>query len=270
MPLPTAETAAAALAALRERNPLVQSLTNVVSANFLTNALLAAGATTALVDNPREAGEFAGIADSVLVNLGTPTEEQARAFTAAVSNARGPWVLDPVAVGGLSWRTEIAHRLLAHRPSAIRANPSEVSALAGLESTSRGVDSSADAADSAQASRKLLDVSTAVAASGEVDHITGRAPDGTIATVRVHGGSAFLPRITASGCALGALSAAYLAVTDPFTGLLAAHAHFAIAAERAESRCSGPGTFVPEFLDALAAVTPGDLRRARIDVVEGG
>lgn len=267
MPLPTADTAAAALVALRERNPLVQSLTNVVSANFLTNALLAAGATTALVDNPREAGEFAAVADSVLVNLGTPTEEQARAFTCAVSGARGPWVLDPVAVGGLSWRTEIADRLLAHRPAAVRGNPSEIGALAGLESTSRGVDSSVDPADSAQASRKLLDVTTAAAASGAVDHITGRTADGEVATVRVHGGSGYLPRITASGCALGALAAAYLAVTDPFTGLVAAHAHFATASEAAERHCSGPGTFIPAFLDALAATTPDDLRATRIDVL---
>lgn len=40
------ETVASAIDALRDQVPLVQSLTNIVSANFLTNVLLAAGAST--------------------------------------------------------------------------------------------------------------------------------------------------------------------------------------------------------------------------------
>lgn len=269
--IPDPEAVAGALARLRERTPLVHSLTNVVSANVLTNALLAAGATNAIIDNPREAGEFARIADAVLINLGTPDDEQARAFTAAAESAHAaghPWVLDPVGVGGLSWRTELAGGLLAHRPTAIRGNPSEIAAVAGLESTSRGVDSASDAAESVPAARTLLEVSEVVSASGPIDYITGRTADG-IATARVHGGSEWLPKITATGCALGALGAAYLAVAEPFTGIVAAHAHFSVAAEFAEPHANGPGTFVPAFLDALAAVGPDDLRaHARIDSAE--
>src|ERR1700734_2591514 len=57
--------------ALRQQRPLIQCLTNVVAANFMANVLLAAGASPAMVDNPEEAALFAGIADSVLINLGT-------------------------------------------------------------------------------------------------------------------------------------------------------------------------------------------------------
>ncbi|MDX6742289.1 hydroxyethylthiazole kinase [Actinocorallia sp. A-T 12471] len=259
---PSAETAAVALERLRESVPLVQSLTNIVSANFLTNVLLSAGATNAVIDNPHEAAFFAGIAGGVLINLGTPTDFQAEAFeeAARAAHAKGtPWVLDPVGVGGLPWRTKLAAELLAHRPTAIRGNASEIAAVAGLGGDTRGVDSSADAADAVPAALALLDVADAVSASGPVDYVVGRV-DGVAETVTVHGGSALLPRVTATGCSLGALSAAYLAVADPFTGLVAAHAHFAVASERAEAASSGPGTFAAAFLDALASVTPDDLR----------
>lgn len=268
MPLPDVGSSADALEALRTRRPLVQSLTNVVSAGLLPNVLLAAGASTAVIDNPHEADGFARVADAVLVNLGTPDDQQAEAFTLAARAAAEvgtPWVLDPVGVGGLPWRTGLAEGLLEHRPTAVRGNASEVLALAGLGGAGRGVDSGADAADAVDAAVGLLGVSEVVAASGPVDHLVGRA-DGAVARVQVHGGSALLPQVTATGCALGGLVAAYLAVaSDPLTGCAAAHVHVAVAAEAAEAVARGPGSFVPAFLDALATTGPEEIRsRGRV------
>src|ERR1700689_5966017 len=70
---PTVDDVVAAHAALRARRPLVQALTNTVSSNFVANVLLSAGASPAMVDNPEEAALFAGVADAVLINLGTST-----------------------------------------------------------------------------------------------------------------------------------------------------------------------------------------------------
>src|SRR6204780_4644144 len=70
---PTIDSVIAAHAALRAKRPLVQALTNVVSSNFVANVLLSAGASPAMVDNPEEAALFAGVADAVLINLGTST-----------------------------------------------------------------------------------------------------------------------------------------------------------------------------------------------------
>jgi hydroxyethylthiazole kinase len=75
-----------------------------VSSNFVANVLLSAGASPAMVDNPEEAGLFAGVADGVLINLGTPTAAQVesmRLAAAAAQKAGKPWVLDPIAAGGL-------------------------------------------------------------------------------------------------------------------------------------------------------------------------
>jgi hydroxyethylthiazole kinase len=68
------------------------------------------------------------------------------------------------------------------------------------------------------------------------------------------------------GCSLGALAAAYAAVTtDPFIALVAAHTHFKVAADLAAAVASHPGSFATAFLDALDAVDENAFReRARI------
>ncbi|WP_137876035.1 hydroxyethylthiazole kinase [Rhodococcus sp. Q] len=262
-----------ALDSLRARVPLVHSLTNVVSANFLTNVLLAAGASNAHIDNAHEAGDFARIAGGVLVNLGTPDDGTAAAFTAAAESAHDagtPWVLDPVGVGGLAWRSGLALDLLKYRPTAIRGNASEVIALAGLGGDTRGVDSSDDPAAAVPAAVALLQHADVVSASGPVDHLVGRDADGAVVGVRIGGGSALLPRVTSTGCSLGALVAAYLAVAEtPLIGLAAAHAHVAVASEIAEANSSGPGSFAVAYLDALYTLDAATLaERVVLDTFE--
>lgn len=126
----------ATLAAFREVSPLVHCLTNVVVAQWTANVVLAAGGAPAMVDNPHEAGEFARVPapGGVLVNLGTPQDETVAAMRLAAAGAieaGRPWVLDPVAAGGLGWRTSVAGELLALGPSILRGNASEIGALAG-------------------------------------------------------------------------------------------------------------------------------------------
>ncbi|TFV67898.1 UNVERIFIED_ORG: hydroxyethylthiazole kinase [Bacillus sp. AZ43] len=250
--------------ALRTQAPLVHCLTNTVVQTITANALLAAGAAPAMVDAPEEAGDFAAVASAVLVNVGTVHRRTAEAMRLAARSAGAtgtPWVLDPVAVGGLAFRTELAAELVDLRPAVVRGNASEVMALAGTGSGGRGVDSTAGADDAAVAAAELAGrTGGVVAVSGAVDLLTdGRR------TVRVGGGSALLTRTTGAGCALGALVAAYLAVVDdPLTAAVAAHAHVALAAEIAADVADGPGTFAPAWLDALDAVDGDSLARADV------
>lgn len=267
---PKIDDVVAAHAGLRARRPLVQCLTNTVSTNFVANVLLAAGAAPAMVDNPEEAALFAGIADGVLVNLGTPTAAQVasmRLAAEAAEQAGKPWVLDPIGAGGLPWRGGVAAELLRFHPTIIRGNASEVIGLAGLGGGARGVDSSADPSAAIGPAVDLLAHATTVSASGPIDHVVGEIEGLGVSLVRIAGGSPLLPRVTATGCGLGALAAAYAAVApDPLTGLVAAHVHYSVAAEIAEEVANGPGSFAAAFLDALDAVDEAALRdRARIE-----
>lgn len=245
---------------LRSKAPLVQCLTNAVVTNFTANVLLAVGASPAMVDVPSEAKQFASVASGILINLGTPQRDQQTAMTEAVvaANAAGtPWVLDPVAVGFLSVRTELAVQLAARSPRIIRGNASEILALAGAGSGGRGVDSTDDPLDALDAARFLAgSTSSAVAISGAQDLMVG--PDGE--AVAVANGHALLTKVTGGGCALGAVMAAFASLTDDSVlAATAATVVYTLAAEQAAVRAQGPGSFAVEFLDRLAAVTPHDV-----------
>lgn len=257
-----AEQLADALRRLRAQAPLVQCLTNVVVAHFTANALLAAGASPAMVDNASEAGAFAGLAGGVLVNLGTPYAETAQAMAAAIRGAEAacvPWVLDPVAAGAAAWRTELALGWLArHRPAIVRGNASEILALAG-GAGGKGVESLAGAEDALAAARALAQrCGAVVAVSGAMDHITdGRR------LVRIANGHPHLTRVTGAGCALGALMAAFAAVEgDALVAAAAATALLTVAADRAAEQSAGPGSFAVALLDHLHLLTPEALAGA--------
>ncbi len=254
-PLPSGSDLAAALDALRSRGPLVQCLTNVVVTNWTANVLLAAGAAPAMVDNPQEAGLFAGVADGVLVNLGTPQEDTVAGMRAAVSGAIGartPWVLDPVAAGGLPWRTDVGRELLAAgSPAIIRGNASEIAGLAG-GAGGRGVDATDSPESARQAALTLARAhGCVVAISGEVDLLTDGERE-----LRLANGHVWLTRVTGVGCSLGALMAGFAGVCDDaLVAAAAATALLTVAAEPAAATTAGPGSFAVALLDGLAGLS---------------
>jgi len=265
------EAAARLLATLRAQPPLTHCITNSVVTGFTANVLLAVGAAPAMVDIVGETEMFSSIASGVLLNLGTPTPEQRAASLEAVAGAAhagAPWVLDPVAIGALPVRTVLAHELVAHRPTAIRGNASEILALAGMSAGGRGVDATDSTDAAAGAALDLAErFGSVVAVSGPVDMIT----DGE-RVIRIANGDALLTRVTGGGCALGAVMAAFLGAArgsdaSALTAVAAASLVYEIAAERAATQSTGPGSFAVALLDALAAIEPSDLASAaRIEV----
>lgn len=237
---------------LQTQQPLVHCITNSVAANYAANVLLAAGVSPAMIDNPFEAESFAHIAAALSINLGTPTSEQMQAMRIAaqtVSVKSTPWVLDPVGYGNfLKWRSEMVDELVLLKPTIIRGNASEISGLAGNQVQSKGVDSSVASHDVYQQAIPLLAHCECVAISGEADFILSKELN---AVIQVNGGSYLQPKVTATGCALGALIAAYSAVSTPTIATLSAHIHFAIAGKLAFKKTSSVGSFNVAFLDAI-------------------
>ena len=250
-----------ALKRVRTDVPLVQCITNSVVVGFTANAMLAVGASPAMVDIPREAGAFASIASGVLVNLGTPRAEQREAMleAAVAANSAGtPWVLDPVAVGAMPVRTPLGFELRDLRPTVVRGNASEVIALSGEGAGGRGVDAT-DEVEAALPAAQALAAQTGgvVAVSGPVDLVT----DGT-SVVRVGNGSPLLTQMTGGGCALGAAMAAFASVDDDrLATTVAAITVYTIAAELAADGSAGPGSFAVHFLDALASIDGDTIAR---------
>ncbi|WP_158208852.1 hydroxyethylthiazole kinase [Klebsiella pneumoniae] len=235
---------------LRAHSPLVHCMTNDVVQTFTANVLLAVGASPAMVIDPREAAQFAAIADALLINVGTLTEDRAVAMRAAVEHARQaskPWTLDPVAVGALTVRTAFCHELLALQPATIRGNASEILALAGMSAGGRGVDTTDTAAAALPAAQALARrLATVVAVTGEVDYVT----DGE-RVLSVAGGNPLMTRVVGTGCALSAVAAASAALPGDRLENVAAACGLMKQAGEIAARQGGPGSFIPAFLDAL-------------------
>lgn len=242
---------AESLALFRQQAPLVHCITNDVVQTFTANVLLALGASPAMVIDPEEAAQFSAIAAGLLINVGTLTRERAGAMLAAIAaanQAQKPWTLDPVAVGALTYRTEYCQTIMHQRPAAIRGNASEILALAQQAGSGRGVDSLHDSADALAAAQQLsLSCGAVVAVTGAVDYVT----DGQ-RTLSIAGGSPLMTRVVGTGCALSAVVAGFAALPgDRLTHIASACRVMSCAGERAAAAVSGPGSFIPAFLDAL-------------------
>lgn len=255
----------ASLEAVRRTRPLVHNITNIVVTNVVANALLAIGASPAMVEAGEEVEELAAVADALVVNLGTLSSSWAAAMKLAVASAGHagtPWTLDPVAVGVLGYRTRLAHELLAAGPAVIRGNAAEVMALAGVAGSAKGVDSLVGTEEARDAADSLARRTGAVVAvTGVVDIVT----DGS-RRIEVANGDPMMAKVTGTGCVASAIVGAFAAVGDD---RLEAVAHglvvLGVAGELAALRARGPGSFQAELLDGLHGLDAPTLAdRARL------
>lgn len=248
------------LCRIREQAPLVVNITNNVVTNYTANALLALGASPAMTHHPGDAAELAGLARAVVVNMGTPGEENTASLLAAAGAAGAagvPVAFDPVAVGATTRRREVAKSVIETvRLSAIRGNASEILYLAGGNAASRGVDSLHVSREAAKAAMSLAQgLGCVVCVSGEIDVVT----DGQ-ESFELAGGHPLMTRVTGLGCTATALIGAFLAVSpDRLSATVHAMAVMAAAGTLAAAGAAGPGSLAVRFLDLLHTLTEADI-----------
>jgi hydroxyethylthiazole kinase len=243
------------LAAVRSARPLVHNITNYVVMNSTANALLALGASPAMVHAAEEVEDFVDLAQALVINIGTLSPAWVAAMKLAVARAAAsgkPWVLDPVGAGATPYRSAVAGDLALRKPAVLRGNASEILSLArAAASATRGVDST-DAPEAALAVARNLarQIGTVVAVTGAIDYVT----DGE-RVASCHNGHPLMARVTGMGCTATALVAACLAVEpDRLTAALHALAMLGVAGELAAERASGPGTLQVHLYDVLAGL----------------
>ena len=252
----------------------VHVISNYVTVNDVVNVILAAGAAAIGADDPHECAEITSFCDALLINTGTPNDRRIEAMLIAgrAANQKGiPVVLDPVGAGASRYRRELLTDLLAKvRFTVIRGNRSEIAELCrmtGSDDTessdpghphlSRGVEDSGETV----ADPALLTFSKK---TGAVLCLTGEkteliAPSG-ITTV-TEGGSPLQRSVTGSGCMMGGVIAAALAMADDpdrtaYETVCRAVNSYEKAARSAEERLSrnpeaGTGTYRIYLIDAI-------------------
>ncbi len=263
-----------AVTKLKETGPLVPSITNNVTINFVANAQLAAGASAAMVYLPDEGEGMALAGSAMYINMGTlqPVYAETLPRTVRALNANNKsWVLDPVGIGIGTLRTDLLKTFRECPPSIVRGNASEIIALANLwgldtgveKDGVRGVDSTDSVEASIPAAKALAKfIHGAAAVSGAEDVVT----DGDHVAVS-RGGSLLLTKITGAGCSLGGVAAAYAAAADPFIAALSAVQLYNFAGKKAAEIANGPGTMEKIFLDCIYAASPADIAGNEFEIL---
>ncbi|PVX39854.1 hydroxyethylthiazole kinase [Pasteurella langaaensis DSM 22999] len=244
---------------VRERNPLVHCMTNIVVANFSANGLLALGASPFMSTSPQEVAEIQTFGQALLINIGTLNKSDVDAMLIAgkAANQQGiPVVLDPVGAGATAYRRQVTSQLLSEiQFTAIRGNAAEIAFLANVDWQGKGVDAGQGEANLGEIARTAAQkYQCIVAVSGEIDYLS----DGKN-VIQIANGTPLFPKITGSGCLLGAVIAAFLGVVDKQDNLNAvveACTVYALAGEIAAQNLSTQvGSFATAFLNQLAEIS---------------
>lgn len=243
---------------IRQTNPLIHNITNIVVANYVANGLLALGASPIMADAKEEMADMEAVCSALVINIGTLDAEKVKSMLIAgkAANQHGiPVVLDPVGVGATKFRQETVKKLLAEvRFTAIRGNAGEIAQLAGVDWSAKGVDAGEGSSDIAMIARTAAEkYQCIIAVSGAIDYISDGKQVTTIAN-----GTPLFPKITGSGCLLGAVIAAFLAIDkeNALQSVVQACVSYAVAGELAAKLVEPAqyGQFYTRLLDSLAVI----------------
>jgi len=244
----------------KNERPLVHHITNYVTVNDCANITICAGGAPVMADAREEAGEMAGFAGALVLNIGTlnPGIIESMILAGKVANEKGvPIVLDPVGAGATRLRTDSVNRLLGElEVSIIKGNAGEIGVLAGADAKVRGVDSAGIAGDTVAISKSFArERGFTVVMSGKTDIVT----DGKRVFL-IENGHEIMGSISGTGCMATSVTGVCAAVeNDKVIAATTALAAFGLAGERAAEKCRGPGSFKLALFDEMAALTPEDL-----------
>jgi hydroxyethylthiazole kinase len=240
---------------VRRQAPLVHHITNWVTIGDCANIVKAFGASPVMAHALQETADMANIADAVVINIGTLDLSifEAMKSAAAAANKKGiPVIIDAVGVGATKFRNDKIKELLQYKIAVIKGNASEIAACAGINVTTKGVDSGNVCADMINIAKNFaVKHECAVAVTGKED-ICANGTDVFI----VKNGTPMMSHVVGTGCMAGSVIGAFCAVEKDYlfacvSGLVC----FEIAAENADTTSEGPGTFKMKLFDKISTLS---------------
>ncbi|MBI2659925.1 hydroxyethylthiazole kinase [Candidatus Woesearchaeota archaeon] len=235
---------------VRSNKPLVHHITNWVTIYDCANMTRAFGALPVMAHAKEESADMAAIASSLVLNIGTLTPELIDSMIAAGKSANKkniPVVLDAVGVGATKLRDNEALRILKEiKVDIIKGNASEIAKLAGMNVTTRGVESTEVEANLADLAKDFANkANSTVVITGKQDIIS----DGKKVYL-VNNGHQMMGSIVGTGCMAASIIGAFAGVEKDYAKASAyALASFGIAGELAAQNSKGPGTFKENLYD---------------------
>ena len=248
------------LVLIRQTNPLIHNISNLVVMPITANILLALGAAPIMAHAKQELSDIIQLAQSLVINIGTldkPWTASIKIGQKAALKCGIPIVLDPVGAGSSRYRTKTALKILKRGVHIIRGNASEIMALTDATIKTKGVDSMQTSVNALASARTLAKkYHCIVVISGKIDFVISATQ-----TVALNYGTPLLTKVVGMGCSLTAIIASFLTVnTDAFAASVHATALMGLVAEYAEKKSTGPGSFYTQLLDSLYSVQKTDLQ----------
>lgn len=244
------------LQAVRDRRPLVHHITNWVTIFDCAQIVKSFGASPVMAHAPEEAADMTGIAQALVLNIGTLTTELVESMkrsAQAANRKRIPVVLDVCGAGATAYRNRESEELLAAATiDVIKGNASEIASIAGLHAETKGVDAGVVTADLATVARGLA------ARRGCTVVVTG-AEDLVVSAdrlLRVANGHPMMANVVGTGCMAASTIGTFVAanperlVDAAAAGLVC----YEIAAEQAVAHSDGPMAFKQRLFDEVFAL----------------
>jgi hydroxyethylthiazole kinase len=247
---------------VRQEKPLVHHLTNWVTIYDCANVVKVLGASPVMAHAREEVAEMVGLAQALVLNLGTLTPElvESMKLAAQAAQTRGiPVVLDACGVGATRLREEKCLELLGTGSiRVIKGNVSEMARLAGEAVRTRGVDAVPVEAEVQELAVRLAKKSRCtVVVTGAEDLVT----DGSV-TWRVANGDPLMAQVVGTGCMATSVIGAFVAVEpDLAAAAAAALVCFGVAGQCAARASFGPGSFKSCLYDYLYHLDQQTLRK---------
>ncbi len=237
---------------VREKKPLVHHITNWVTIYDCANIVKVLGAAPVMAHACQEAADMAALSSSLVLNIGTLTEELIEAMKIAGRKANEkkiPVVLDVCGAGATPFRDKKSFELLDEiKVDVVKGNVSEIARLAGEKVITRGVDAGSvdkdivDIAASLAAARKCL-----VAVTGQTDIVINSK-----ALYKVYNGHEMMSKVVGTGCMAASVIGAFAGANKDLAAATAAGlCCLGIAAEGAAEQARGPAAFKELLFDSL-------------------
>jgi len=245
---------------IKEQKPLVHHITNWVTIYDCANIVRAIGALPVMAHAKEEAGDMARIANALVLNIGTLTNELIEAMKIAgkAANEKGiPVVLDAVGVGATKLRDDKAAELLNEiKIDIIKGNASEIAKLSGMEVQTKGVESTKVEANLIEVAKKLANEKKAVVVITGAEDIITNGKD----VYLCKNGHKMMGSIVGTGCMAASVIGAFAAVEKDYAKAAAsALVVFGIAGELAARRATGPGSYKESFYDEIYNLDETDI-----------
>jgi hydroxyethylthiazole kinase len=257
------------LSRIKALKPLVHHITNWVTIYDCANVTRCIGALPVMAHASEEVEDMTGIANALVLNIGTLTPSLVRSMLLAAKRANEkkiPVVLDAVGAGATKLRTAKAKEILEKvRVDIIKGNAGEIATLAGAKAEVKGVESMGIEGERKDIARTLAKKYKAtVVMTGKEDIVSdGRR------TYVVANGHAMMGSIVGTGCMATSVIGAFAAVENDYAKAAAyALVCFGIAGEIAAEKIRGPGSFKERFYDELYNLdenTIGSMQKLRVE-----